>query len=414
MAFVEHAQMAPPETYSYAISLAPSRTFASRRDFAPIFQKGLFSYFRGDYSRALREFEKASSLAYEAEDHAAYVESCSYVLRILAEREDYSKISEIEKSVLSILSGEKGLELPPSLKSRALYVLGICNCYEGGEGDLQEAKHDLAMARFRQAVDYAVLSGDKKALASPLYGIATVLYARKRYEEALRELDRLSVLTSCLHLPDLTTALNLLRAMIRRNQGFYDEALESAWKAFDSLKHHPHLVLYLHTLCTIGEIFTAKGDLVSARLYLDLAERSLKREDLLRVARLIDSAVAALGAQKPPAADLIYDARKGILVEKIKGEIRFEGQFILTDLLKTFLENPGRTFSKQELAEKIWREPYNPKIHDNKIYVTIKRLRQLIETEGKTKYILRAKTGYFLSPKIQVLINDQLITPVSV
>lgn len=412
MAFTDHFYTTPPETYSYASRFIQDRSFKRARDFTPSFQNGLFAYHRGDYSRALREFEKASAIAFEADDYAAYVESCSYTLRILAEREDHTRIYDVEKSVLSILMDEKGAELSPSLKSRALYVLGICSCYEGGEGNYQDARHDLAMARFREAVDYAVLSGDKKALAAPLYGVATVLYARKRYEEALRELERLNVLTSCLPLPDLHTASNLLKAMIRRKQGYFDEALESAWKAFDGLKHHPHLVLYLHTLCVIGEIFTAKGDLASARLYLDLAQRSLKRDDLVRVARLIDKAMLALGAQKPPAADLIYDTRKGVLVEKFKGEIHFEGQFILTDLLKTFLENPGRVFGKQELAEKIWREPYNPRIHDNKIYVTIKRLRQLIETEGKTKYILRAKAGYYLSSKIRVLINDQLILPV--
>ncbi len=411
MAFLDQTLTAPPETYSYASPFAEERVIFRTRKFAPVFQKGLFAYHRGDYSSALHEFEKAAAIAYDAEDYNAYIECCSYVLRILAEREDYTKISEIEKSVLSVLSNEKGADLAPSLKSRVLYVLGICSCYEGREGTSLESKYDLATARFREAVDYAVLSGDKKALASPLYGVATVLYARRRYEEALRELDRLGVLTSCLPLPDINTAANLLKAMILRNQGHYDEALDSAWKAFDSLKHHPHLVLYLHTLCVIGEIFIAKGDLASARLYLDLAQRSLKREDVPRVARLLDKAMAALGAQKQPPADLIYDTRTSVLVEKYKGEIRFEGQFILTDLLKTFLEQPGRIYSKKELAEKIWHEPYDSQVHDNKIYVTIKRLRQLIETEGKTKYILRAKAGYYLNTKIKVLINDQPILP---
>lgn len=412
MAFLEHVDIAPTETYSPSArpfivekSSAPSH---HDMEIAGSFQRGLSAYHRGDYSRALIELEYASHLAFEASNFATYVESCSYILRILAEREDHSTIHKIERSVLAILSNEAGLQLPPNLKSRALYVLGICNCYEGQK---QESRHDLATTRFREAIDYAMLSGDKKALASPLYGVATVLYARHRYEDAIRELDRLNVLTSCLELPDLKTAAYLLRSMIRRNQGRFDEALDSAWKAFEALKHHPHLVLYLHSLCVIGEIFTAKGDRSSAHVYLDLAERSLKRDELTRISRLVDKALAALGASKLPDADLIFDTRTGLLIEKYKGEVHFEGQFILRDLLKIFLENPGRTFNKQELAEQVWREPYNTSIHDNKIYVTIKRLRQLLESSSANKYILRAKTGYFLNPKIRVLINDQHTLP---
>ena len=384
----------------FRIIRAPGGSASQSRGLEQKFQRGMISYHRGDYSKSLNEFEAACTLAHQLGNYSAYVEGYSFILRILAEREEFSKINQIENSVLQILSQPEGSAMAPSLKSRALYVLGICHCY-------QDTRHDLAMTRFREAIDYAMMSGDKTALASPLYGAATVLYARHRYEDAARELDRLTVLTSCLHLPDLATASHLLRAMIRRNQGHFDEALESAWKAFDSLKHHPHLVLYLHTLCVLGEVFTAKGDPASARLYLDLASRSLKREELRRITRLIDEAMAALGVLRLPEADLVFDSRTGLLQEKAKGEIHFEGQFILRDLLKVFLESPGRIFGKEELALRVWREPYEPKIHDNKIYVTIKRLRQLLESEdGKAKYIMRAKTGYFLNPKIRVVINE--------
>ena len=175
-------------------------------------------------------------------------------------------------------------------------------------------------------------------------------------------------------------------------------------------------MLYLHTLCVLGTILSKKGDDTSARLYLDLANRSLKRDEFPRIARLVDEAVAALDHALGPAAaaDLIFDTRTGILFEKNQGEIRFDGQFILRDLLRVFLADPGQVFSKEDLVGRVWREDYDPKIHDNKIYVTIKRLRKLLESETnslepqseKTDYILRAKNGYFLNPKIRVLIND--------
>lgn len=377
----------------------PARGASERR-----FQLGLFAYHRGDYSLALREFEKACDHASRVNDHARFVETCTYILRILAEREEFTVIDRVEKRVLAILSSA---ELPYRIKSRAMYILGICSCY-------QESRHEHAMNRFRDAIDFAIHGEDKEALAAPLYGAATVLYARQRYDEALRELDRLEVLLSCLHMPDIASAALVLRAMIRRNQNRVDEAMSSAWAAFECLKHHPHLVLYLHTLCVLGSIYKMKGDPASARIYLDLADRSLKRDEFPRIARLVDEGLEGIGVFRGPPADLTFDTRTGVLTERTKGEIRFEGQFVLRDLLRTFLEAPGQVFTKDDLVRLVWKEAYDPKSHDNKIYVTIKRLRKLLESPGNsTEYILRAKGGYFLNPKIQVLINDKPVQPLS-
>ncbi len=382
-----------------------ARTRVSSRSSADrSYQQGIFAYHRGDYSEALSLFEKSSMTATELGDHQRYVETCVYVLRILAEREEFVKIERIEKRVIEIMATT---DIPARLKSKATYVLGICSCY-------QETRHDQAMNRFREAIDYAILSEDKEALAAPLYGAATVLYARGRYDEAGKELARLEILLSCLSMPDLASSAHLLRALIRRNQGRTDEALESAWAAYETLKHHPHLVLYLHTLCVLGTIYQLKSDPTCARLYLDLATRSVKREQFPRIARLIDEAMSTVQSPASGRADLSYDTRTGILNERQHGEVRFEGQFILRDLLKVFLEHPGRIFTKFDLAQLVWREEYNSDVHDNKIYVTIKRLRKLLESDGgKAEYILRAKNGYFLNPNTKVEIDEKLVQPVS-
>lgn len=364
------------------------------------FQQGLFAYHRGDYSASLADFEKASESFSAIGDHARFVEACTYILRILAEREEFSRIERIEAKVIEILAIAS---LSAKLKARALYILGICNCY-------QESRHEQAMVRFREAIDQAVASGDKEALAGPLYGAATVLYARRRFDEALKELGRLEILLSCISIPEIGTAASLLRAMVRRNQGRLDEALESAWTAYENLKHHPHLVLYLHTLCVLGTSFLQKGDSTSARIYLDLAERSLKRDEFPRIARLIDDAYGQIRVPRASEIDLAFDSRTGVLIERTKGEIRFEGQFILRDLLEAFLREPGRVFRKEDLVREVWKETYDPKIHDNKIYVTIKRLRKLLECENATtEYVLRAKTGYFLNPSARVTIDEKSI-----
>jgi tetratricopeptide (TPR) repeat protein len=367
------------------------------------FQQGLFAYHRGETKSALKDFEKAAEISKQQGDYTRYVEASTYLLRMLAERENFDRIEMIETQVFSVLATH---DLPVRLKSRVMYILGICSCY-------QDTRHDQAMNRFQEAIDYAVASDDKEALASPLYGAATVLYARGRYDEALKELARLDILLSCLSLPELSATSALLRSMIRRNQSRLDEALEAAWAAYETLKHHPHLGIYLHTLCTLGTVYTLKGDLTCAKLYLDLADRSLKRDEFPRIARLVDEALSAIRKSGRAEADLAFDTRTGILSSRLKGEIRFEGQFILRDLLRVFLESPGRIFSKEDLAKKVWKETYQTRVHDNKIYVTIKRLRGLLENDGQGDLILRAKNGYFLNPKIRVVIDDEAIQPTS-
>lgn len=380
---------------------AATRTSAERR-----FQQGLFAYHRGETSLALKEFGKVAEVAKAGGNHARYVEACTYVLRILAEREEFSKIELIESQVFSVLATQ---DLSVRLKSRVMYILGICSCY-------QDSRHDQAMNRFREAIDYAVASDDKEALASPLYGAATVLYARGRYDEALKELSQLEILLGCLSMPELSATSLLLRSMIRRKQSRLDEALEAAWAAYETLKHHPHLAIYLHTLCSLGAIYTMKNDLSCAKLYLELADRSLKRDEFPRIARILDDALSAIRKSGRTEADLAFDTRTGILTSRKKGDIRFEGQFILRDLLRVFLESPGRIFSKEDLARKVWKQTYQSDVHDNKIYVTIKRLRALLETDSAGKaddLILRAKNGYFLNPKIRVVIDDEAIPATS-
>ena len=80
--------------------------------------------------------------------------------------------------------------------------------------------------------------------------------------------------------------------------------------------------------------------------------------------------------------------------------------FILLEMLKLFLAHPGRVFSKEEFIETIWKQSYNPSVHDNKIYVTIKRLRKVIEPDyNKPKYLFLAKNGYYFSKDVKIQIK---------
>jgi tetratricopeptide (TPR) repeat protein len=380
------------------------------------FQAALFSYHRGDYLLALADFEKLGERLYRAGDWSRFVECSIFVLRLLAEQEDFKKVERIEARLQEIESLRRSrpstsggaAEVNAKIWSRLHYVLGICQVYKGDQ-------HELAMDRFRESIQAAMNCKERSALAWPLYGAATVLYARNRYEDALRELEKLKTLLSCCPVSEIASSAHLLNALILRNQGSLDAALQSTWAAFESLKNQPHLGLYLHTLVTLGSIFTLKNEPQTARIYLDLAKRSLKRDEFPRIARILDDAVSKIGLSIQ-GYDLTLDLGSGCLHEIRKGEIRFDGQFILRDLLRVFIDKsraqPGATLTKEDLVREVWGESYSPQNHDNKIYVNIKRLRRLIEPEdGNTEYILRGKQGYYLNPNLKISVISPKTSP---
>ena len=125
------------------------------------------------------------------------------------------------------------------------------------------------------------------------------------------------------------------------------------------------------------------------------------------IASQIEVKFAELGVNTSKEFDLIFDPRSNSVTERKKGKVNFKNQFILLDLLHLFMKNPGRVFPKEELVKKIWKQEYNPAIHDNKIYVTIKRLRKMIEPDyDKPKYVFRAKNGYYLNKSIRCCLKD--------
>ena len=80
-------------------------------------------------------------------------------------------------------------------------------------------------------------------------------------------------------------------------------------------------------------------------------------------------------------------------------EIDFGSQVMLRDLLKHFLFNSDASLSKEQLVRFLWSEDYDPLRHDNRVYVTIRRLRLLVDSKIGPTLILREKTGYRIHPE---------------
>lgn len=72
-------------------------------------------------------------------------------------------------------------------------------------------------------------------------------------------------------------------------------------------------------------------------------------------------------------------------------------------ILLLLAEAPGKEFSKEDLALKIWGQDYNPLRHDNNIYININRLRKLVEPNPReSRYVMNGSRGYYFNPLMKV------------
>ena len=62
--------------------------------------------------------------------------------------------------------------------------------------------------------------------------------------------------------------------------------------------------------------------------------------------------------------------------------------------------------TKEEIAEKLWRENYNPLAHESRVYTTVRRLRDFLESLTKSELVETVGARYRLNPEIKFTILD--------
>ncbi len=102
--------------------------------------------------------------------------------------------------------------------------------------------------------------------------------------------------------------------------------------------------------------------------------------------------------------DLIFHESKREIEYASGTRVEFGTQLILFYFFELLLKNHGQSLSKEKIVELLWKEKYDPTQHDNKLYVCIKRLRNLIEPDrNRPVFILRDREGYCLNPLLRIL-----------
>ncbi len=348
---------------------------------------------RTDYIQAISYLDQAAEIFLAQEQFEQFLDTKNILLRIYSETSSQDKVEAIKEELQDLV-----LKNNFELTAKTFYVLGVCANHK--------KQYGIAKEYFTKSLNLALKSDCKKDICYAVFGIATVCAATEKYNEALKEIYNIQVFFQVISVPELELSLKLLNGHILRKLARFDEALEVFWQAFEEIKSSKDIFMYINLLFSIGVSYKDRGDHHMAKVYLNLAKSSMDEKNLTSLHRVIVANLEEISGASSESFDLIFEKEKKSVKEKNKGDIDFKNQFILLDLLKLFMTKPGQVYSKEEIVNMIWQQNYDPRVHDNKLYVTIKRLRRLIEPENeKPKYLFRAKNGYYFNKDVKVLLS---------
>lgn len=349
---------------------------------------------RTDFIRALEYLEQAEKLALSQGQFQTYLKTLNLSLRMYAELEDDARIDQAKEKLQDLVLNQK-----ITLSSRTYYALALCSSYKG--------QIDAAKDYAEKALSMALAADNKEDICYAISAMSIIYTSLGRYDEALKEIYNLQVFFQVLPNHEIQLTAQMMNGHILRKQKKFQQALDVFWQAYESLKVSKNLYLYVSLLYAMGLTHGEAGDVEMASMYLNLAKKSIDPHNLKHLNTHIDKALESLGERPTSKYDLIFNASKGAVIERKKGRVDFKSQFILMDMLKLFLQHPGQIYSKEDLVSEVWKQEYDPSVHDNKIYVTIKRLRRLIEPDfDKPRYIFRAKNGYYLNKDAKVFVEN--------
>jgi len=199
--------------------------------------------------------------------------------------------------------------------------------------------------------------------------------------------------------------MHMLYGNIYRDLGKFDESMSHYDMAINLLQQKNCWNLYGYILLGKGIVLKKKGEFNQSLIYFNLAINTISQKNFKRLSNLLMSQVEDVNDS---SVDLYLDRHNRVIHEKSIGIIDFKHRFVLLEILFLLAKSPGKHFNKDDLAKMIWKDEYNPLIHDKLIYTSISRLRKLIEPKGSSrKYILRGKDGYTFNPRVNARFHKE-------
>ncbi|TVQ77477.1 MAG: helix-turn-helix domain-containing protein [Bradymonadales bacterium] len=101
-----------------------------------------------------------------------------------------------------------------------------------------------------------------------------------------------------------------------------------------------------------------------------------------------------------PACKLYWNHSRNTLKLKASEELSLADRPAVEQLLLFLMSRPNEFFSKEELIGIVWKEKYNPLVHDSRIYTTVRRARQLFREALNQEIILMSNGLYGINTEV--------------
>ncbi len=364
------------------------------------YQLAKIYYDKADLDKAEESFIKALSYTTISEDGFSILKTYGFLIRLASEKLEDTKAQGY------ILESEKLIEILsrtlPTLTAEFFYNLGVVKNYGG---NFEEAR-----ANFELAYKKSSEENEPELLSKCLLSLATSAFYRKDFELSLKYLDQLNDLLKIIKKFYLTGAMFTYYAKIFLEFNENEKALSYYKLANEYLQSKKCWNLYGYILFGKATALKKTGNFDDALNMFHLAQESIDSTIFKRLNHLIEVEIADVN---DCTVDLYLDRTNRKIVERSLGQIDFKHRFVLLEILFLLSKNPGIYFDKEQLAKMIWKDEYNPLIHDKLIYTSVSRLRKLIEpidSDSKRKYIIRGKDGYTFNPLAKIRFHMEVKT----
>lgn len=351
---------------------------------------------KGDLRKASEQIANALNQAREMKLESQWIEAARLSFQTAFELDELDTLESLFDEVISFSKNCSDKKL----QARAENLLGMWL--------LAKDQPEQALALAEAAIDKATALPDLETLARSLLTSAMIKSSYNILGSfALQQLEKVDIVCEELQHAEISISSKMIRSYIYSQTGHFEAASELLWKCYETAKLHGLHLIVTSVLAQLARIQRDQGREEHFRLYSELATRGIVAEQTPRLYRLISQLCPRSNTSFEKKYDLTVDEQARSVYEREKGLIDFKSQHILYDMALHFIRNPGKRFSKEDLTETIWKQVYDPRLHDNLIYVSIKRLRSLLEPDLESpRYILRDRKGYYLNPQIAVQMKN--------
>ncbi|MCY4523144.1 MAG: winged helix-turn-helix domain-containing protein [Halobacteriovoraceae bacterium] len=350
-------------------------------------------YDKADLNKAEEFFLKALECTDAPSDFFPMLKILGFLVRIASEKLEDGRVGKYIEKSREILDGIIALKSP--LNAEYFYYAGLLKTYTG--------EFAVAHENLQRSCKMAQEENNIGVLAKGLLALAITTYNSNDLSSALDTLNKLKVLLEKEGKDYLYGVMYYYRGKINLLEGDCKEALNDFEKSMEKLNSKGCWNLLGYLFLHKGMTCKAAGEYDKALLYYNNAVSCVNKNVFRQLSSQLNWEIEDVNDS---SVDIYFDWTGRKVKERTQGIIDFKHRFILLEIFYLLIKNPGKYFNKEQLAQSIWENEYDPSIHDKLVYTSVSRLRKIIEPDSQEecryKYIIRSKEGYTFNSKAKV------------